>query len=250
MQTRDDRDLTLLDLIANGTMDAATAATLSAIGQERRSFLAVAIPGWAGKSTTAAAIVQCAPDGTPLHAITGDPRQLQALATQPQGGYLLVGELSTHGMPGYLWGAAARRLFVTLRSGYALATTQHAPSAEDAIRALCQDAGVPDADVAQVSHVVYIHVSAQGRGRSVQPRRRVAQVYEVDGVTAGEPAGRVLHRWLPEADAFERGAASAVLRTRAALLAARALRFSALATAGRTSLTDLWAALAASSDFA
>jgi len=47
---------TILDLIANGTMSAEMAATLWATVDEGRSFVVVAIPRLAGKSTVANAI--------------------------------------------------------------------------------------------------------------------------------------------------------------------------------------------------
>ena len=49
--------LNLLDLVSNRTMNAEIAALLSAIGNEQRSLLVVALPRAAGKSTVLEATI-------------------------------------------------------------------------------------------------------------------------------------------------------------------------------------------------
>ncbi len=49
-------ELSLADLVRNGTMDEHVAATLWTIAEERRSFMVTAVPRFAGKSTVSNAM--------------------------------------------------------------------------------------------------------------------------------------------------------------------------------------------------
>ena len=59
-------ELDLVELVRNRTMSPEIAATLWATAEQRRSFLVVAIPRLAGKTTVTQAMLQRVPAGTPL----------------------------------------------------------------------------------------------------------------------------------------------------------------------------------------
>src|SRR5207249_5657455 len=87
-------DLTIAELVRNGSMSAAMAGTLWAAVDEGVSFITVAVPQNAGKSTTANAVLQLRPPGVLLHPVADEPERLEQLKRERLGGYLVVGEFS------------------------------------------------------------------------------------------------------------------------------------------------------------
>jgi hypothetical protein len=233
--------LSIAELVRNGTMNAEVAAVLWAAVDAQLSFLTVAIPQNAGKSTTSNAVLALRPPDVPLHQVSGDPDQLEQLKRERLGGYLVVGEFSRAPVPGYLWGEPVRRVFETLQAGYSLQTCLHAPSVDAAIEQVTRANGVADDQAAAIKLVVYIEMF----GRSyADVARRVAEVYEVHGIEGGRPIGHPLYRWQQAGDRFEKtsdphqfGRDRSDLERRAALIAE-------LATSGRTSAADVAVAVA------
>jgi hypothetical protein len=193
--------LDLVALVRNRTMSAEMAAVLEATALEGRSFLTVAIPRMAGKSTVMAAVLDRVPEGTPVRVLESHPRDVEALAGRSATGYLVVPEIAPYeAAPGYIWGENVRRVFALVDSGYSLATALHAPGLDEAFAEICEANEVPDAHAAHLQLMVYI--------RSIGPwatpeRRVVAAVYEVLGVRNGRPDGRLLNRWDENSDHFE-----------------------------------------------
>mgnify|MGYP000737082563 CR=1 FL=1 len=143
-------ELSLADLVRNGTMDEHVAATLWTIAEERRSFMVTAVPRFAGKSTVSSAMLEQVPKGTPVHVLSGDEDEMRELAANPDGGYLVVGELSRAPVSHYIWGQPVRTYFETVRAGFSLATAMHAPTPEDAFALIGDDNGVPDGDASLI----------------------------------------------------------------------------------------------------
>ena len=228
--------ITLLELVHNGTMDAEVAATLSAITEEKRSFMVVAIPRFAGKTTVGTAMLGFAPRSAPLHVLSGDESEIVELRHHPDGGYLVVGEFSKGQVPTYIWGSPVRKVFETLRAGFSLAVSLHAPTVEEAYAAVCRGNGVADEDAAQISYMVYIERMGNDEDDFW---RRIAGVYEIDSVTDGVPHARLLHRWNRESDQFERLDNPKLLSMDEAELTQRAQRIQRLVDAGRTSEADV-----------
>ena len=229
-------DLTLLDLVRNGTMDAQTAATLSAIAEEKRSFMVVAVPRFAGKSTVTKAILDFVPRGVPQHYLSGEEAEMEELRQKPDGGYLVVGEFSQAPVPTYIWGSPVRKVFQTLRAGFSLSVSLHAPTVEDAYAAVCQGNGVADEDASRINYMVYI----ERMGTSLDNFwRRVAAVYEVDKVSGGVPQARLLHRWRQEGDQFERVEAPRLLAVAERTLQERAQRIQQAVDASSTGLAEV-----------
>ena len=195
-------ELTLDDLVANGTMSNEIAATLRATVQGRHSFLVVAIPRLAGKSTVLAAMLSCAPKGAPVMTVGDDGVDIDALTAASVGGYLVVPEISEYPVtPGYIWDAPVRRVFASIGEDVALAAALHAPGAYAAIETVCRGNGVPDEQAARIALVVYIR--SLGADWRRPTGRRVATVDEIVSVRDGRPEARPLHRWDESSDRFE-----------------------------------------------
>ena len=149
-------EITLIELVRNGTMNAEIAATLASIAAEQHSFIVVAVPRFAGKSTVGNAMLQCVPTSVPIHRLSGDEAEMDRLKRDASGGYLVVGEFSRGPVPGYIWGPPVRKVFETMRAGYSLSTALHAPSVDEAYVAICQGNGVSDEDASHLTYMVYI----------------------------------------------------------------------------------------------
>ncbi|HZU76890.1 MAG TPA: hypothetical protein VFA70_09020, partial [Dehalococcoidia bacterium] len=185
--------ITITDLVRNGTLNAEMAAVLWAAVDEQMSFLTVAIPRLAGKSTTSQAVLALRPDGMPAIQVAGEPEQMARLREAPRRGYLVVNEFSQAPIPGYIWGAPVRRVFETLPAGYALQASLHAPGVEAAVREVTAGNGVSDEQASAIKLVLYIERFGHDE-RSFW--RRLVELYEVFEVAGGRPRGQTLFRWL------------------------------------------------------
>lgn len=193
-------DLTLLDLVHNGTMSADMAAVLAAAAEERRSILCVAIPRMAGKSTVMRAALTYVPAGTPMHVVSRSAGRDFGIPAEGDGGYLALSEISPAGFDDYLWGYDAQYVFDALSRGFSLATALHAGSVDEAFEVITQHNGVPDEQAARIDLMVYI----RSLGVWHRPSRRVvAALYEIGGVHDGRPEARLLQRWSEQDDRFE-----------------------------------------------
>jgi hypothetical protein len=123
-----------------------------------------------------------------------------------------------------------------LQHGYSLQTSLHATGVGPAIREITREIGVPDEDADRIKLVVYIEVV---RGPDGGPLRRVAEVFEVDRVENGAPAGRTLHRWHRDTDAFEHVTDPAQFAPDRAVLQRRREAIAGLVGEGRTSVDDV-----------
>lgn len=224
--------LSMAALAANGTLDSEVAGTLWAAVAEGLSFLTVAMPREAGKTTVASAMLGLRDPETPLHFAHGDAAEMSRLAQERAGGYVVIGEFSPWSMPSYIWGEPVRRVFETLRHGYSLQTSLHATGVEPALRAITEENRVPDEQAAHLKLVVYIEVVRPGV-------RRVAEVYEVSDVVHGRPVGQTLFRWSPQGDRFERLAEPDSFGVERGVLERRREAIAALVADGRTSIEDV-----------
>lgn len=237
----DNYNLSIAALVANGTMDAAIAGTLWAAADEQLSFLTVAVPRGAGKTTVASSILALRRPDAALNFALGEPAELERLRREQRGGYLVIGEFSPWAMPSYIWGESVRQVFETLRHGYSLQSSLHAPGVEPAVRVITREIGVSDEDASRLKLVVYIEVVRTAG----QARRRVSEVFEVDRVVNGLPAGRTLFRWQRDADQFEAVSEPMHFAQDKTLLQRRRDAIAELVTSGRTSVEDVAGMIAA-----
>jgi hypothetical protein len=175
------------------------AETLRGIAGERRSFIVLAVPRLAGKSTVLRAILAERPASTPVMTLAEDGLDIDELIKKSAGGYLVIPEITqSAAMPGYIWGADVRRIFQAAQ-GVSLAATLHADGPEEAFAQICQGCAVPDADASKVKFAVYL----RSIGRWEEPTRRVVQsLHAIDRVEGGKPKTKLLHRWDEEHDRF------------------------------------------------
>ncbi len=236
------REITVAELVRNGTMSAEIAATLWAAVDEQRSFLTVAIPRFAGKSTLSNAVRALRPPDVSLHHVDGSPEVMQQLKQERLGGYLVVSEFSEAPVPGYIWGEPVRRVFETLEAGYSLHAALHAPGVEEAIRAVTEGNGVSDELASAFDLVLYIERFGDDEESFW---RRLAEVYEVDRVRSGGPEGRTLFRWQADEDRHEAVEAPRGFALGPEEIKKRAVVIADLASTGRTAESDVAAAIAA-----
>ena len=193
--------LTLADLVENRTMSRGMATTLRKAVAARRSYLVIALPRLAGKSTTGKAILATGPKNIPLRELGADGRDVDELVDQAKGGYLYVPEISRYAVTdGYVWGAPVRQAFAGIARGTALSTALHADAVEDAL-AIVRQNKVPDEDLRRLD--VIVHIRSLGEDWRTPTRRVVVGVHEMVGIRGGEPTTRVLHRWTEDEDRFE-----------------------------------------------
>jgi hypothetical protein len=196
-----EQQIRLADQVANGTMSQEIADLLRETAQAHKSFVVMAVPRLAGKTTTMSAML--AEQSKPVLTLGYDGDEVDPLAETANGGYLVVPEISRGAWSaGYVWGDPVRRAFNGISQGTALATALHAPDPDEAFGIICQGCGVPDAHAARISLVVYL----RSLGEWEHPTRRVVStVHEIRGVKNGKPDAKLLFRWNEKLDRFERG---------------------------------------------
>jgi hypothetical protein len=195
-----EKEIRLADQVANGTMSQEIADVLRDTARDHKSFIVMAVPRLAGKTTTMRAML--AEQSKPVLALGYDGDDVDPLVQQATGGYLIVPEISRGAWStGYVWGDPVRRAFNGITQGTALATALHAPDPDEAFGIICGGCGVPDAHAARISLVVYL----RSLGEWEHPTRRVVStVHEIRGVKDGKPDAKLLFRWNEKTDRFER----------------------------------------------
>ncbi|HEV2249426.1 MAG TPA: hypothetical protein VGT60_02840 [Candidatus Limnocylindria bacterium] len=190
----------LADQVANGTMSQEIADLLRETARAHRSFLVMAVPRLAGKTTTMRAML--AEQSKPVLTLGSDGDDVDALVAKAADGYLIVPEISRGAWStGYVWGDPVRRAFNGIAQGAALATALHAPDPAEAFAIICRGCGVPDAHAARIALVVYL----RSLGEWERPTRRVVStVHAIRGVTDGRPDAKLLFSWNEKTDRFER----------------------------------------------
>ena len=197
----EEQPIRLADQVANGTMTEDIAALLRETARAHKSFLVMAVPRLAGKTTTMRAML--AEQSAPVLTLGYDGEEVDPLVERAKGGYLVVPEIARgKWSAGYVWGEPVRRAFNGITQGTALATALHAPDPDEAFAIICNGCGVPDAHAARISLVVYL----RSLGEWEHPTRRVVStVHEIRGVKNGKPDAKLLFRWNEKADRFEPG---------------------------------------------
>ena len=233
-------EITIAELVRNGTMSADMAAVLWAAVDEQLSFLTVALPRNAGKSTTSDAALALRPPEVPLYRVAGEPDVMEQLRQKGGPGYLVVAEFSMGRQPGYIWGEPVQRVFDTLPAGFALQTSLHATGVEEGILEVTRGNGISDEQASAFKLVVYIEMF----GNTWEDvKRRVVNLYEVHKVENGVPVGHPLHVWHPDGDRFEKVMDPHQFGLDREDLARRAQIIAELAAAGRTSEADVASAV-------
>ena len=181
-------------------MSSDIAQALRGVARGRQSFVVLAVPRLAGKSTVLRAILAERPNAAPVMTLAEDGENVDELLKKSAGGYIVIPEITqSAAMPGYIWGAEVRRIFRAANAAVSLAATLHAEGPDHAFTQICEGCGVPDADAAKIGYAV----SLRSIGPWEEPTRRVvAALHEIDGVERGRPRARLLYRWDEDRDEF------------------------------------------------
>ena len=170
--------MSLTELLEACNMDARTAALCGMVLEAHGSLLIAAEQPHSGKTTTLTAFLDFLPNRIRRVFLRGWVETFDYLSqTRPEDTILLGNELSSH-LPVYLWGPKAVRVFETLRKGYALGSTLHADSAEEAVAQLTGELGIAPADLARVDLLMVMRVYATMRGEYA---RRVVTLHRLTG---------------------------------------------------------------------
>lgn len=168
--------MSVTELLEARNMDARTAALCGMVLEAHGSILIAAEQPHSGKTTTLTALLDFLPIGTRRVFVRGWVETFDYLKqTEPQRTILLGNELSSH-LPVYLWGPKAVRVFETLRKGYALGSTLHADTADEAVAQLTGELGVAPGDLARVDLLMVMRVYATIGG---QYARRVVSLHRL-----------------------------------------------------------------------
>jgi hypothetical protein len=156
--------MSITQLLEAGNMDARTAALCGMTIESHGSMLIAAEQPHSGKTTTLTALLDYLPNATRRVFIRGWAETFDFLGqTRPDATLLLANELSSH-LPVYLWGPKAVRTFAALRRGYALASTLHADSCDEALAQLVGELGVDRNDLARVNLLMVMRIYATTGG--------------------------------------------------------------------------------------
>ena len=193
------RPMTVPELIAAGSLDAAVAALLWVALEQRASVIVVAGPNGAGKTVMLSALLDFLPPTVHRLHLQGMAEDFAFLAdAEPARTYLLANEISDH-LPIYLWGRRAQRIFELLPQGFALGATLHAESVDEAIGyLLAPPLSIPPDLLAAVTLVVTLAVVRRGG----EWLRRVDGVFVLHEA-AGRVASTRLAAWNARRDRHE-----------------------------------------------
>jgi hypothetical protein len=241
--------MSITEIVGAGNMDARAAALCGMAIEAHGSLLIAAEHPHSGKTTTLTALLDYLPTGARRIFVRGWSETFDFLQqTEPAQTLLLVNELSSH-LPVYLWGPKAVRLFNTLQRGYALGSTLHADSAEEAIAQLTGELGVAPADLARVDLLMVMRIYQTTQGHA----RRVVSIHELlrDGNSV-EMRPLVTHDADADTHAHDQSAEAETLgrlrhedpSTAEVELQRRAARLEALVAAGTFGIPEVRVALA------
>src|SRR6185503_17091147 len=178
--------MSITEILSAGNMDSRTAALCGMAIEGHGSLLIAAEEPHSGKTTTLTALLDYLPSRVRRIFVRGWAETFDFVQqTKPDGTILLANELSSH-LPVYLWGPKAVRTFGMLQRGYALGSTLHADSADEAVAQLTQELGVAPSDLARVQLLMVMRIYATTRGHT----RRVVSLHrlgERDGEIALTP---------------------------------------------------------------
>jgi hypothetical protein len=179
--------MSITEIIRAGNMDPRTAALCGMAIEAHGSLLISAEEPHSGKTTTLTALLDYLPQAIRRVFIRGWSETFDYLRqTDPLETILLANELSSH-LPVYLWGPKAVRVFSTLERGYALGSTLHADSAEEAVAQLTGELGVAAADLARVHLLMVMRIYATSRGGQARRVVSLHRLGERDGTVQLTP---------------------------------------------------------------
>ncbi len=198
LNQRSGRTLSIVDLIADGTLDVSMAAYLLAAVADGVSMLTAAGPGGTGKSTLLANLLSFLPPDEEIISVSG-AEIIAAGMSSPQRACYVAHEIGDGHWYGYIWGAQVPAFFDLARHGHRIAAAIHADTLRElAGRLYGAPLGVSEAQLEAIRLICFMRMDHTSGG---SVRRRVTRVHsQADGAFA--PA----YTWNPVTDGFEQGA--------------------------------------------
>jgi hypothetical protein len=194
--------MSITEILGARDLDARTAALCWLTLESHGSILIAAEPPHSGKTTTLTAFLDLLPSDVRRVFVRGWAETFDYVRhTDPARTLLLVNELSSH-LPVYLWGPKAVRVFETLRGGYALASTLHADSAEEAVGQLTGELGIAPADLARIDLLLVMRMYRVGSAYG-PVARRIVSVHRIVPGLDGAALLVPLVEWDAKRDAHE-----------------------------------------------
>lgn len=241
--------MSVSQLLAAGNLDARTAALCWMVLESHGSMLIASEPPHSGKTTTLTAFLDFLPNDVRRVFVRGWAETFDYVTQHdPSRTLLLANELSSH-LPVYLWGPKAVQVFRTLRKGFALGSTLHADSAEEAVAQLTGELGVDAENLARIDLLLVMRIYRVA-GAYDALARRVVSVHRP--VRSKDGVGLVpLVTWDMEHDAHEhdetaeiellcsRGGPSATVEGLREELARREAHLASFRDAGVTSIREV-----------
>lgn len=175
LNQRGGRMLSVVDLVAAGTISREMAATAMQTLAHGASILTAARPGGAGKTTVLAAFLNLLPPDVTIVTVD-EPGVVRRALERPaqQATCYLVHEIGAGHWYGYLWGRPVADYFRLIAGPRRIASCLHADTLEELTTILTgEPLGVELADLRRVGLLGFMHVSQQ-KGRLA---RRLATLY-------------------------------------------------------------------------
>lgn len=203
------RQLSLPELIARGSLDAATGAVLWTLLERRASYIVAGptdpTPG-VGKTTTLNSLLPYYPRGTGLVYTLGMYEDFDFVEqVTPQETTVLANEVSNH-LPIYMWGGHARTFLRLPEKGFTIATTCHADQLADVMRILQRDLRLHDDEIRQIRFIVNIGLV----GHTWPQRRRWLTTHFILPPGAEPDPTLLIARWREKTDTFSTPAPAVV----------------------------------------
>ncbi len=166
--------LSILDIVNSGTLDLRLASILWLMMEHRASVLVVAGPNMAGKSTLLNTLLDFLPPQVKQIHLDGMYEDFTFLKRAiPNKTYMVASEINWYGF--YLWGEEARRAFELIAHGYALGSTMHAQTVEEAVGILHFHLGLPLSLIVNLDAVITLRMIGGWRN-ATEPKRLVETV--------------------------------------------------------------------------
>ncbi len=202
LNQRGGRMLSIVDLIARGTVDIDLAARLLVRIHAGASFLCCALHGGVGKTTLMGALLGLLPPREEIVAVASKSEisTLQRLAQDGKQRCLVVHEIGSGSWYGYLWGKPVLEYVALKNETTRIVSNIHA-DVLDEVEAQMRSFGGTPMDVLAFDLILFIALGEGSIGGEC--RRIVTKVLEV----AGEPGNRTISKIEPHEphDSEERG---------------------------------------------
>jgi len=177
LNQRGGRTLSIVDLIADGTLTVEMGGYLLAKMADGASVLTVAGPGGTGKSTLLANLLGFLPPGERITS-TASPEVISCGLRQTSPACYLAHEIGSGHWYGYIWGRQVAEFFSLAERGHRLAAAIHADTLDELTRSLYDPPLNVSEQALRAIELICFMVMHKGTGGV---KRRVSEVHALAG---------------------------------------------------------------------